>query len=64
MLERGREIENQWFTEHPLLAETVISAETTSFGQKMYFGRITEREESQKAETETYFGRNFMPKPN
>ena len=53
MLERGREIENQWFTKHPLLAETVISAETTSFGRKMCFGRIAEREESQKAETET-----------
>ena len=26
MLERGREIENQWFTKHPLLAEAVILA--------------------------------------
>ena len=45
-------------TKHPLLAETVISAETASFG------RITERGESRKAETETCFGRNFWPKPN
>ena len=45
-------------TKHPLLAETVISAETASFG------RITERGESRKAETETCFGRNFRPKPN
>ena len=58
MLERGREIENQWFTKHPLLAETVILAETASFSQKMCFGRIAKREESRKAETETYFGRN------
>ena len=58
MLERGREIENQWFTKHPLLAKTVISAETPSFSQKTCFGRIAEREESRKAETETYFGRN------
>ena len=64
MLERGREIENQWFTKHPLLAETVILAETASFGRKMCFGRIAEREESRKAETETCFGRKFRPKPN
>ena len=64
MLERGREIENQWFTKHPLLAETIISAETPSFGRKTYFGRIAERDESRKAETETYFGRKFRPKPN
>ena len=36
----------------------VISAEIASFG------RITERGESRKAETETCFGRNFWPKPN
>ena len=58
MMERGREIENQWFTKHPLLAKTVISAETPSFG------RIAEREESWKAKTEIYFGRKFLPKPN
>ena len=51
-------------TKQPLLAETVISAETASFGRKTCFGRITERGESRKAETETYFGRNFRPKPN
>ena len=56
MLERGREIENQWFTKQFLMAETVISAETASFGQKTCFGRIAEREESRKAKTETYFG--------
>ena len=52
MLERGREIENQWFSKHPHLAKIVISARTASFG------RIAEREESREAETETYFGRN------
>ena len=45
-------------TKHPLLAKTVILAETASFG------RITKRGESRKAETETCFGRNFRPKPN
>ena len=51
-------------TKHPLLAETVISAETASFGQKTCFGLITEIGESRKAEIETCFGRNFRPKPN
>ena len=51
-------------TKHPLLAKTVILAETASFGRKTCFGRITERGESRKAETETCFGRNFRPKPN
>ena len=39
-------------------------AEIDCFGRKKCFGPITERGESRKAETETYFGRNFRPKPN
>ena len=38
MLERGRDIENQWFTKQPLLPEIVILAETASFGRKKCFG--------------------------
>ena len=58
MVEIGGEIENQWFIKNPVKAETIISAEAASFGRKNCFGRIAEREESRKAETETYFGRN------
>ena len=62
MLEKGREIENLWFTRHPLLAETVILAETPSFGQKTCFRQIAKREESRKAKTKTYFGQKFLAK--
>ena len=47
-------------TKHPLLAETVISAETASFGRKTCFGRITERGERPKPKhfLAEIFGRN------